>query len=137
MEGISLTPRLDLGFNSVQWCCKFPSFFEGKVMLRIVSIILLTWLLFSIIMVFAFSCARGVLMDREYVDLDEDAGIDFTGFSFKDYVNGERTILQPQLEARGYTDIKWYMGEYDSFGPLTRVCEAKSSNGERIYFIYG
>jgi len=83
----------------------------------------------------AIACAKGVLMDHEYVDLSEV--IDFSGFSFGDYVNGEKTILQPQLEALGYTDIQWYMGEYDSFGPLTRICQAKSSTGEMTYFVYG
>jgi hypothetical protein len=62
--------------------------------------------------------------------------ISFEGFTFKDWRNGEIEILQPQLIALGYIDIKWEMGEEDSFGPLTRTCHA-SKDGERYHFIYG
>jgi len=58
------------------------------------------------------------------------------GFSFCNYMTGEKDILQPRLEAKGYTNIIFSMGEYDSFGPLSRVVNARL-NGERIKFIYG
>jgi len=72
---------------------------------------------------------------RDYKDLYEY--ISFEGFHFADYYDGEREILQPRLEALGYTDIKWSMGERDSFGPLTRVCRAVSVENKVTWFIYG
>ena len=60
---------------------------------------------------------------EEYKDLYEV--ISFEGFSFASWRQGESDVLQPRLEALGYTDIKWFMGEHDSFGPLTRICHAK------------
>jgi hypothetical protein len=71
----------------------------------------------------------------EYKDLQDV--IDFTGFKHDMYRTGEQAILQPQLEALGYTHIKWSMGEEDSFGPLTRVCMARDKNGVVSWFVYG
>jgi hypothetical protein len=71
----------------------------------------------------------------EYIVLEEF--IDFNGFDFNQWRTGETYILEPQLEKLGYTDIEWSMGEKDSFGPLTRVCKAKNSSGETMWFIYG
>lgn len=63
--------------------------------------------------------------------------------SFKDFTYDhtykiqEKTLLQPQLEAKGYTDCQWGPGETDSFGPLTRVCKARDQDGHLIHFVYG
>lgn len=65
--------------------------------------------------------------------------ISMKGFDYlrTSYILQEETILQPRLEELGYTNIKWLMGEYDSFGPLTRLCEATSPEGSKVMFIYG
>ena len=73
----------------------------------------------------------------EYKDLT--AIISFAKFSFSsvDYVKEEKEILQPQLEALGYTEIIWLPGEHDSFGPLSRVCRAFDKKGDLHWFFYG
>ena len=63
--------------------------------------------------------------------------LSFSLFDFEHYHRDEVEILQPQMEAMGYTDFEWSMGEYDSFGPLSRVCKATSRDGARMAFVYG
>jgi hypothetical protein len=65
--------------------------------------------------------------------------ISFEGFSFANqtYAEQELKILQPRLEALGYTKIIWMMGESDSFGPLTRLCSTIDPLGYPITFFYG
>jgi len=71
----------------------------------------------------------------EALELDEV--ISFEGFVFSKWYEGEPQILQPRLEALGYTNVKWFMGERDSFGPLTRYCEATTPDGDRVKLWYG
>jgi hypothetical protein len=71
----------------------------------------------------------------EYTDLIDV--ISFAGFDYNKYREGEDTILTPRLERLGYTRIKWSMGEFDSFGPLSRVCQAHDKNGIVRWFVYG
>jgi len=75
--------------------------------------------------------------DPYYVELYEL--ISFEGFSYAldQYLIDEREILQPQLEALGYTRIIWVKGESDDFGPLTRVVVMTDPSGKRCYGIYG
>lgn len=75
------------------------------------------------------------MSDFEFIDLDEL--LSFNGFNWKRYSTGETEILQPQLEKMGYSNFRWVMGEYDSFGPLTRVCHMTNSDGEQVRGIYG
>lgn len=78
-----------------------------------------------------------VSIDDGYPDL---AGIiDFANFDFdkNTYRTQERTILEPQLRALGYSSITWSDGETDSFGPLSRLCRAKSRDKIWVTFIYG
>lgn len=69
--------------------------------------------------------------------------IDFSGFDFlshggtNGYIEQEKTILQPRLEALGYSNISWLEGETDSFGPLTRRCKAVDRRGDTVWFVYG
>jgi hypothetical protein len=64
--------------------------------------------------------------------------ISFDGFGFdENYREQEKTILQPQLERLGYTDIQWGEGERDTWGPLTRTCRAYTRDGELTRFFYG
>jgi hypothetical protein len=55
----------------------------------------------------------------------------------ENYVQEEINIINPQLEALGYTDIKWLPGETDSFGPLTRLARAYNAEGDLVWFTYG
>ena len=63
--------------------------------------------------------------------------ISFKGFSFVKYSEGERNILKPQLEALGYSDIKFYNLDADSFGPLVRGVSMKNKEGQLITSCYG
>lgn len=58
-------------------------------------------------------------------------------FDFGDYRKGETEILEPALTKRGFTNIGFYMGEMDSFGPLSRGCVALDQTGKRVRFFYG
>ena len=73
-------------------------------------------------------------MGRYYVSLYNV--ISFDDFDFSDYFNGERNILEPRLKELGYENIRWEMGEADSFGPLSRVCHA-TRDGKTTHFVYG
>jgi hypothetical protein len=74
--------------------------------------------------------------DVEYKEFPNEISFSGFGWATATYRRDEVEILQPQLEALGYTDIEWLPGEVDSFGPLSRVCKA-SKDGEIIWFIYG
>lgn len=74
---------------------------------------------------------------EEIVYFDLHDLLSFSLFDFTDYRKGEIEILQPQMEAMGYTEFEWSMGEYDSFGPLTRICRAINKDGTKMAFIYG
>lgn len=63
--------------------------------------------------------------------------ISFQGFDWSRYWEGEENILTPQLEALGYTDIRFVTGECDSFGPLSRKCIAYDKDGVFQTFFYG
>ncbi|MCP1852881.1 MULTISPECIES: hypothetical protein [unclassified Bradyrhizobium] len=75
--------------------------------------------------------------DEEACDLLTFLGADAEQFDFDDYYDGERKILTPALEKRGYTAIRFYMVEQDSFGPLIRGCAAQCHCGKRVRFFYG
>ena len=73
--------------------------------------------------------------ELEYEELPDE--ISFEGFDFESYYTHEDTLLRPQLETLGFYGITWSMGEYDSFGPLTRVCICTDKDNKRRRFIYG
>jgi hypothetical protein len=75
--------------------------------------------------------------DPSYPDLANV--ISFEGFDYDagTYQEQERELLQPQLEALGYTEIVWFPGEVDSFGPLTRLVMCINPDGNVVTFIYG
>lgn len=64
-------------------------------------------------------------------------GDDAAAFDFGNWSKGERDILRPALERRGFTDVGFYMGEQDSFGPLSRGVSATNPEGARVRFYYG
>jgi hypothetical protein len=79
---------------------------------------------------------ENIVPANEYYDLT--IVVNFKDFKYdENYRQQEIDLLQPQLEALGYTDIKWGDGERDSFGPLTRTCTAKNRYGLVDHFFYG
>ena len=70
-------------------------------------------------------------------DLLDFLGDDATGFDFGRWSDGEAEILRPALERRGFTAVSFYMGEQDSFGPLSRGCVARDPTNKRVRFYYG
>lgn len=83
---------------------------------------------------------------REQREAEEAAAVDLfslltsketEGFEFDDYYDGEVTILTPALEARGYSNVGFYMIEQDSFGPLIRGVRATDTAGKTVRFFYG
>lgn len=78
---------------------------------------------------------KGEIKELQYESLEDL--LDFSNFDWHLWLRDEREVLQPQLEAMGYTNVFWSMGDHDFFGPLTRVCRAIDTNGEMRWFIYG
>ncbi len=74
---------------------------------------------------------------REYEYLPDIISFKNFDYSGASYINQEETILKPQLQRLGYSEIIWLKGESDSFGPLTRVCRAFDNDGELHWFYYG
>ena len=72
----------------------------------------------------------------EYESLD-DFCIDWSKFKYSDYYKSEQDLIKPVLQNSGFTHVQFSMGEYDSFGPLTRVVIAKDNNGRVHKFVYG
>lgn len=64
------------------------------------------------------------MADTKLTRLDEilPPGI-WLHFDFSRYYEDEQVILKPALELKGYTNIRFRMGERDSFGPLFRIVE--------------
>jgi hypothetical protein len=55
----------------------------------------------------------------------------------KHYAATEQEVLSPGLEKLGYTlRTKWFTGDGDSFGPLTR-CIKVEKDGVRVTVVYG
>jgi hypothetical protein len=66
----------------------------------------------------------------------EDLTLDWADFRYDNYRHGETTVLQPQLEALGFTVHGWYSAEADSFGVLVRAANA-TYHDIRVKFVYG
>lgn len=58
--------------------------------------------------------------------------ISMAGFDYARYWEHEESIIKPRLEEKGHTNIRFSMGERDSFGPLTRLVHTDTAT-----FIYG
>jgi len=63
--------------------------------------------------------------------------ISFDGFDWHMWLRDEQEVLTPRLKELGYTDIFFSMGDYDEFGPLTRICRAIGPSGLLHWFVYG
>lgn len=57
-------------------------------------------------------------------------------FSFENYAEDEKNILLPAFERKGFTRVAFFMGEQDSFGPLSRGIRAWKNN-QGFIFYYG
>ena len=58
--------------------------------------------------------------------------IEYGNFSYANYWDGEQNIIKPALEAKGFTNVKFFSLEADSFGPLIR-----GINTDQKEFFYG
>lgn len=58
------------------------------------------------------------------------------GFDFNNYYTCELRMIKPLLERDGHTNVRFLMGERDSFGPLSRVVEAQK-DGTMVRYWYG
>jgi hypothetical protein len=83
--------------------------------------------------------------DEQYLDLYDIApdlvptcGRDWNATdSNRHFAATEQEVLSPGLEALGYTlRTKWFTGDGDSFGPLTR-CIKVEKDGVRSTVVYG
>lgn len=54
----------------------------------------------------------------------------------REYWKYEQEKLTPWLQSMGFEDVRWGMGESDSFGPLSRVARMRLK-GHIFEFIYG
>lgn len=74
--------------------------------------------------------------ERKYLDDDQ---IDMSGLSYDrwSFYDEEVSILQPRLEAMGFTVLAWFNGEADSFGPLIRCARMSHPEHGRVTFVYG
>jgi hypothetical protein len=65
-------------------------------------------------------------------------GPDFprTNYCGSEYYLWEK-LAEDELKRRGYSDFRWFDGEADSFGPLTRVLKCKDPENKQQQFIYG
>lgn len=81
--------------------------------------------------------ARREKEEAEAIDLLKFLGAEVEALDFSEYYDGERNLLKPALEKRGYTAISFYMIEQDSFGPLIRGCFAVCHCGKPVRFFYG
>lgn len=76
-------------------------------------------------------------MDSKLIDLHEIISFEGFGFSSKTFRDQEKLLLEPQLKELGYSRFFWEMGDYDSFGPLTRVVHMRNSDDEQVKGVYG
>jgi len=72
-----------------------------------------------------------------YQPLDQIISIDGLTYARETFAREEIDILTPRLEAAGYSDVRWFAGETDSFGPLTRIGRAYNKDGDLVWFTYG
>lgn len=67
---------------------------------------------------------------------DDDITLSWKGFNWSSPLTSELEILEPQLAELGFRDFHWRMGEYDSFGPLSRYCTMTDRFGQHVQFVY-
>lgn len=68
------------------------------------------------------------------LDLFSYLELDASAFDFQNYAEHEKTILQPALERKGFSRVAFFMGEQDSFGPLSRGI--RCWKGDKGYIFY-
>ena len=78
------------------------------------------------------------LADRElgYCQQNSPSFPQFNNKSGKEWYDWEKQTAEPKLLELGYKITRWYTGDGDSFGPLTRVVVVEK-DGKREEFIYG
>lgn len=53
------------------------------------------------------------------------------------YWEWEEQVAKPLLASLGYTDVAFYDGERDSFGPLSREVQMSDPDGRKVMTYYG
>lgn len=77
-------------------------------------------------------------LEEETLDLEKFLPDIWDKFSFDRYHEGEQGIIKPALEKMGFKNIRFSMGEQDSFGPLSRIVVAFNTKTQKLQqFIYG
>jgi hypothetical protein len=57
------------------------------------------------------------------------------GFDYNNYHTCELRMIKPLMERDGYTNVRFTMGEMDSFGPLSRIVIADKDK-KMVRFAY-
>lgn len=70
------------------------------------------------------------------LDLFSYLGLDSAAFDFEKYAEHEVSLLKPAFERLGFSRVAFFMGEQDSFGPLSRGIRAWK-NDKSFVFYYG
>jgi hypothetical protein len=78
---------------------------------------------------------RGVELLGE-LDLWSYLGLDAAAFDFENYSEQEVIFLKPAFERKGFSRVAFFMGEQDSFGPLSRGIRAWKDDKSYVFF-YG
>lgn len=77
------------------------------------------------------------MAEPEYGDLLAILGeVNMDGYCGYHYTRWENEVATPRLRELGYEVVGWFMGERDSFGPLSRVVHV-SKDGELSKLVYG
>ena len=74
---------------------------------------------------------------KEMFGFLREQGVEITGFSFSEYHSSELNLMKPALEKLGFTEVRFFTMERDSFGPLLRGCVAVDKQGKTQEFYYG
>jgi hypothetical protein len=80
----------------------------------------------------------GYSPNPEYQDLLDILGeVSMDGYCDRLYTNWEANVATPRLKELDFSNITWRMGECDSFGPLSRVCQAWHPEKGWVKLVYG
>lgn len=75
-------------------------------------------------------------MDKDLSELVPDAAFEDPRCYSRRYWEWEKEVATPHITAAGFTIVRWYSTEADSFGPLIRAVDVKKDDVLTTYF-YG
>ena len=79
-------------------------------------------------------------LHEDFPDLDTSDTSGYCGSGrdgCKSYRDWEKEIAKPAIERAGFTGVRFYSVEEDSFGPLIRGVEATDAAGQAVTWDYG